>query len=874
MSFLYSRRGYNENLRFRKGQRILCISLIRCDVDGSYTLMDDWTPAIIEHVNYQNYNKATMVTKIFPYKVRFLTAPSWNETTTQQHDGRSHHCNGLVEFDDAETCVDLTPENFIRLDTLNGLGQYYDDVFKPMVSKLAKKDNAPEQVETLMVVAASLRRTRILQVLSRTHIVDLDERLGNKLLHHAIHSQEQYALFPDHDYNHINHRHIIIHVENMEILMNWLRDNCNAPVERYRDEHDRHIEHIAVLRADVVLLKWLLWERWGYARVPRFRDMGRSMTLPTLAENSEANSSSTHQQTGMPTDAYGWSPLHYLLFCYPYDDPDDGSAETTLLVSVTEKINMLMHFYHTIHYVSVHDWDMKTPDGFTALDLVRDSELRSRQLQMFGLSLANCRGQYGRAPSKKEMNDVLSQCLQFQQYIYQETVYDAIQGDLDRNYDYEIIQQLVEERGLDTRPRRRDGTYVDPHTIVFKAASLGLCNRFRWLFDVLEFASLRTIDAEGRNLLQAAAHFNEDLRSAQTRMAASTNEHRIFRRAQRTVEKLQLLRSYKGDTWYKSPEKLLQDYRSDSIRRAMFEDVKQLIEGNEGRLEMVDMLYEYGISLPTTRFCIHECDYPTAKLLLEKKIKYCRAIEDWFQDSAPVAMPLTKAYLFDTDEGEADETLEDMALRCLDRHPWDVEDLLEFSRLLLFQWLVKGLNVIDPLKYRSKDGESLLHIAIRNKQVLVVFWLCVNYDALCHVPNRERGQLPAHLAIELADNYETSSLIIQAVVQYTGYYRHPVFLKGWGNDIHVWDLQDGQGSSLYQYAKKCKNTVVRQAVMKKSMKVEFSEALALLDHIQICDQADNVEDAAAEGEPSASGRGSSEDGAASDRSSEIDPDEL
>ena len=45
---------------------------------------------------------------------------------------------------------------------------------------------------------------------------------------------------------------------NLEELFEWLKSDCGAPLQEYRDAHERNIEHIAAINGDSEFLFWLL----------------------------------------------------------------------------------------------------------------------------------------------------------------------------------------------------------------------------------------------------------------------------------------------------------------------------------------------------------------------------------------------------------------------------------------------------------------------------------------------------------------------------------------------------------------------------------------------------------------------------------------
>jgi hypothetical protein len=187
------------------------------------------------------------------------------------------------------------------------------------------------------------------------------------------------------------------------------------------------------------------------------------------------------------------------------------------------------------------------------------------------------------------------------------------------------------------------------------------------------------------------------------------------------------------------------------------------------KVQLVRWLIQQGVTLPEYSFIVHYCDFPIAKLLLEYRMETDIIINEQFEDKAPLAMVGVKQFLY-SEAPDACSTASDVAIHCVHRPDFDERSCLtDACRLLLLAWLDSN-GYVDLVKTRTSSGDSILHVAVHNKETVIAVWLACEFPMLAHMRSATTGQLPVHVALErVADQDDcVEKALCQFMIQYSG----------------------------------------------------------------------------------------------------------
>eukprot|EP00978_Attheya_sp_CCMP212_P006846 scaffold15966_cov52-Attheya_sp.AAC.4 len=747
--------------RFRKGEDVLgCFDLgngarsnkrwwLSEIFQVDYTLSGD---TIIDGVNSYGLAEGGVA----PYQV-----------LVQRQDGLSYIL--LILEDNDDYCCELNSDNIVRL------GVEEESFLESQLLPIISMDK--EEAHRLLRLAVQHRhKTVAAWIVKNTKIPT--RLIGRELLKLAVNGHLGSRVSADTS-SHEEEERLI---EDLSLLMVWLKEECDASVEYFTDKEEHHVEHVAAINGDCILLLWLLKEEIVYARCPELRDMARK-------GDSCSPDEVVTRWWGLPRDASGNTPWHYMSCA--------GN-------------NKLIQSYHEndIHgYRTIKDLTAVNSKGETAFDLATDITTAEALRAL-------------------------------EKHLYQGRLNRAMRHE-DPEIDYTELQRLIQEYNLDVELAMSEefNTSIDSRFAVFSAIEKGNLSKLQWFIETMKLADISLKNDEGLTLLHIAARTDTDTRNEMTSRIQGVDDETSFLYKHRT-EYLADKRFFLENDWGGKADLISEMKRSRIGNMCWLLNImeyKKHCEGTEetagGRLKIIQWLIGKGLILPDIDFILNECEFPAAQLLLEHRMAADTLINDLFMYRAPIAMECIKEYLYRTPM-EALQTPSKMIFAVLRKPKNDPLGDTEAKRLLLLKWLLDHCDV-DPIKLRTLSGETMLHEAVRNGETVLAIWLAANYHVLTHVMGETSGKLPVHISLESSPS---SGSLAHFMILYTGEGRN---YDAWTKDERSWNLTDRDGRTVREYAKFCDDECIRNKAWKPDRNSSFATMVDILgDSESTADQFD------------------------------------
>eukprot|EP00978_Attheya_sp_CCMP212_P014198 scaffold36099_cov55-Attheya_sp.AAC.2 len=536
--------------RFRKGKQVLCCVdrgrsqwAMGAISQVDYTLSED---DVVHDMLPELHRDEFAAGDVVPYQVRVQG--------TARQNGSSYI---FVPEDDDDYCCELSSDNIVRLDMERS-------ILESQLSSIIRRDK--EEAHRLLQLAVQHRHPTVAMWIVRK--TNLPTRLiGRELLKLAVNGHAEsrvYDIQSDEEEERL--------VTKISLLMLWLKEKCDASIEYFTDKEEHHVEHIAAINGDCILLLWLLKKELSYARSPELRDQARRVV--TLSEGDH---------WGLPRDVGGNTPLHYmssagndkLIDCYT----DTGIHERNRMFN------------------NIKDFHAVDSKGNTALDLAKDAST---------------------AESLRAL----------EKQLYQGVLTKAI-SDERSEIDYTELQRLIQEYDLDVELAMSGEFHrsIDSRVAVFSAIEQGNLSKLQWFIETMKLADISLRNDEGLTLLHIAARTDIITRremADRIKLLNHENDQNSFWHKHRR-EELQSKRLFLEYHW-KDKADLISAMEGSLIiglQRGWNMDIvqyKKHCEGTKetaGRLKIIQWLIRQGLMLPEIDYILNECEFPTAQLLLE-----------------------------------------------------------------------------------------------------------------------------------------------------------------------------------------------------------------------------------------------------------------
>eukprot|EP00978_Attheya_sp_CCMP212_P042089 scaffold250811_cov59-Attheya_sp.AAC.2 len=540
--------------RFRKGKQVLCCvdrgrsqwvmgtisqvgyTLSEDDVDVDVDVVHDILPGL--------HRDEFAAGDVVPYQVRVQG--------TARQNGSSYI---FVPEDHDDYCCELSSDNIVRLDMER-------NVLESQLSSIIRRDK--EEAHRLLKLAVQHRHPTVaMWIVKKTNLPT--RLIGKELLKLAVNGHAESRVY---DIQSEEEEELLM--AKISLIMLWLKEECDASIEYFTDKEEHHVEHIAAINGDYILLRWLLKKELTYARSPKLRDQARI----------GVSSTTERRYRGLPLDASGNTPLHYmasagydkLIHCYYEDDIHQSNYR----------------------FENVKDFNAVNSKGKTALDLAKGDTSTTESLRVL------------------------------EKQIYQGVLNEAIRNERSvKEIDYTELQRLIQEYNLDVELAMSGEfhTMIDSRFAVFHAIEQGNISKLQWFIETMKLADISLRNDEGLTLLHIAARTDTGTRREMTRRIEGVNDETSFWFKHKTeyLENKSLFLVYDWD----GKADLISEMEGSSIGTSWhmnIEQYKKHCEGTKetaGRLKIIQWLIRKGLMLPEIDYILNECEFPTAQLLLE-----------------------------------------------------------------------------------------------------------------------------------------------------------------------------------------------------------------------------------------------------------------
>ena len=579
-------------------------------------------------------------------------------------------------------------------------------------------------------------------------------------------------------------------------LLSSINEVCGAPVTSFRVtstlnsstlqevEDGMDLEHVAAMRGDTKLLTWML-------------------------ERNQRQFRSRLGASRLPRDAHGATPLHYAV--------QNGHVS---IVHVYRHL-ICSNVMSNVYIPDIEDFDAQDEWGRTVHDLATVMP-----------------------EGTEEKDEMLTAVHELQRMIYQTIVNRALYRSTDSVLDYEYLQTIVTRFNLHIGSMRH-GDDFGLRTL-FQACEKGDLKKLQWLLMTMKVGDYTSRDPSDNrlSLLHTAARLDSGTwLCMEHRRERTDSGHRDW-------EQQTYLRDWDGVT---SLEEYTKKFRSSFIQSPLDSWVASIEKscGNqnlaEKRVAVVQWLLYRGLTLPDCKFLVEECDYATAKKLLQYRLDVDSVIDNLLHDRAPQAMDLVKEYLYGNAQTcDVSVDPKSVALLCVQRFSRDTLNERDLCRLKLLQWIIKRYDV-DPTKVLNADGDTILHDAVRNKCYLITSFLSANYRPLVYKRGLS-GKLPVHLALEETGNDRIMGDLVLRFTSELIVGKNSSF-GDWYDDERVWLLSDQRGRTVRDYALSCEHESIRDFALQANiercrgnlLRMIADESTTVSDVVDYC-QKSHLED--------------------------------
>jgi hypothetical protein len=464
-----------------------------------------------------------------------------------------------VYSDEDEVCCELDADNLVFCNV-------HEDIMEQFMTPLVHKK--AEEANRLLRLAVQVRRPTAAKWLARKAKIPI-RLIGQELLNLAVQCKQDYIVSDPEDDGHVESL-----VSDLQELVQWLKADGGAALERHSDKHRRGIEHIAAINGDVPLLVWLLTHEWVVSVAAR---ASRRDDLATLRDD--------HQRT----------PLHLAAL---------NNRTQIIDAYVRGEDSSTRRLSGNTWLLKEEDFNAHDADGKTALQLARDpgtvASLHAYRKCMLQ-DLLNC-----------EVRDSYGSC------------------------DFVRLQQLVADYDLSMDEAMQNHRH-DRSTLGV-AAENGQLDKLKWLLLAGGSEPASFVSEDGFTLMELAAGWSSSTRDDMKRkvdcLRPESDEEGTRRKWRKEdIQSREMFYEHEWDGQSDLVEAMTAFAKSKGCYYRLFsrhieEDCLPHCNGTASKLPVVRWLIRQGLPSPACEFIVHECDVPTARLLLEYRFLYCTAIDD------------------------------------------------------------------------------------------------------------------------------------------------------------------------------------------------------------------------------------------------------